>query len=51
MVTAKSEICFNSDQFACGAKNLQDQREVVIYSPKKFVNINNLVVNFGKNLE
>ena len=34
MVTAELEICFDSGQFAGGAKNLQNQCTVVIY-PRK----------------
>ena len=34
MATVKLEICFDSGQFVGGAKNLQDQRVVVIYAPK-----------------
>ena len=34
MVTVNSEICFDGGQFVSGAKNLQDQCAVVIYSPK-----------------
>ena len=34
MVTVKTEMRFDSGQFAGGAKNLQDQCAAVIYQPK-----------------
>ena len=34
MFTVKLKICFDSGQFAGGAKNLQDQRMKVIYPQK-----------------
>ena len=36
LVTVKPEICFDSGQFAGGAKNLQDRCAVVIYPPKSW---------------
>ena len=35
MVIVKSEICFDSGQFASGAKIQQDQCAVLIYPPKR----------------
>ena len=37
-VTVKSQIWFDRTQFAGGAKNLQDQRVVVIY-PQNYYNV------------
>ena len=47
MVTVKLEVCFDSGQFAGGAKNLQDQCAKVIYLPKS-LSIWVMFVNFGK---
>ena len=45
------EICFDSGQFAGGAKNPQDECAVVIYPPKtgkRFVNMTKLLAEFWK---
>ena len=51
MVTVKSEICFDSDQFVGGAKNLRDQCAIVIYPPKTLSLCLTLLLNFGKILD
>ena len=48
MVTVKLEICFDSGQFTGGTKKIPDQCVVVIYPPKKFVNMTNLAREFRK---
>ena len=50
MVTVKSEVCFDSGQFAGGTKNLQDQCVVVI-SHQKVGQYDELSHFFGKIFE
>ena len=48
MITDKLETCFDSGQFVGDAKNLKDQRAVVIYPPKSLSIWLTLLGNFGK---
>ena len=49
MVTVELEICFDSSQFAGGARNLQDQWAVEFLPAKKFLDMSNLAREFWKN--